>query len=47
MSPGQFYAGTSAAAEFHQNAAGYAYNDWVTYVRGLRPVIKIKGLLRN
>ena len=40
MSPIYFNAGTAAAGEFRQNAAGFAVSNWVTDGNGLRPVIK-------
>ena len=42
MSPSYFDSGASSASEFFQNASGLAGGNWVSYGRGLRPVINLE-----
>ena len=43
MSPFFFYSGSSSAHEFVQHASGFAYGNFVTVGRGLRPVINLQS----
>ena len=43
MSPGYFNSDYTAAIEFYLSSDGIAFNNWVTYTFGVRPVINLRS----